>query len=194
MRHNPLCLVDHTTIRNDNSSRFGKFIELNFNNRGHLIGGTIRTYLLEKVRLPAQQSGERNFHVFYQMLSGASEEERQSWGLNEASSSAENLFYTNQGGVYKLLNISDEDEYLDLRCALGTLNFDSEDQETIFTSLAGVLHLGQLCFAPDEEGETPNYIQVHTRAFPSLPRSYFQGRGKVHKPIILSSEYSLKTS
>ena len=118
-----------------------------------MIGGTIRTYLLEKVRLPAQQTGERNFHVFYQMLAGASGEARQSWGLTDASSIAENLFYTNQGSVYKLRNVNDKDEYADLRRALNTLNFDNEDQETIFMSLAGVLHLGQLGFVPDEDGE-----------------------------------------
>lgn len=137
------------TIRNDNSSRFGKFIELNFSKRCHLVGGTIRTYLLEKVRLPTQQPGERNFHVFYQMAAGASEEERKLWHLGPL----QDYLYTNQGGVYKLRDFDDAEEYAEMRRALNTLNFSEEHQTTLFMSMAGILHLGQLQFVPDREGE-----------------------------------------
>ena len=138
------------TIRNDNSSRFGKFIELNFSKRGHLIGGTIRTYLLEKVRLPAQQRGERNFHIFYQMAAGGSEDELKSWHLQR---SVQDYFYSNQGNVYKLRDFNDAEEYAEMRHALNTLSFTPEDQNTMFMSMAGILHLGQLQFAPDQDGE-----------------------------------------
>jgi myosin-5 len=99
------------TIRNDNSSRFGKFIELNFNRRGHLVGGTIRTYLLEKVRIPYQQLGERNFHIFYQMLAGGSSEEKAEWGLADI----QDIFYTNQGNDFVLKFVYDCEEFT--RCA-----------------------------------------------------------------------------
>jgi len=137
------------TIRNDNSSRFGKFIELNFSKRGHLVGGTIRTYLLEKVRLPTQQPGERNFHVFYQMFSGAKAADIDHWHIGNV----ENYRYTNQGGVYKLAHIDDAEEYNDLRKALKTLNFQSNDVTSLFDAMAGILHLGQVELVPDEEGE-----------------------------------------
>lgn len=64
------------TIRNDNSSRFGKFIELQFQQSGALIGASVDTYLLEKVRLIHQNAGERNFHIFYEMLAAVTEAER----------------------------------------------------------------------------------------------------------------------
>jgi myosin V len=137
------------TIRNDNSSRFGKFIELNFSRRGHLVGGTIRTYLLEKVRLPFQQLGERNFHIFYQMAAGGSLEERQKWRIE----SAEELYYVNQGGVFQLQWVDDHEEFEAMRTALRTLGFEADFQVSLLNVMAGLLHLGQLKFVSDADGE-----------------------------------------
>lgn len=137
------------TIRNDNSSRFGKFIELNFNRRGHLIGGTIRTYLLEKVRLPTQQSGERNFHIFYQMATGGNQDDLRDWEIE----SIKDFWYASQGGIFTLQHVNDADEYADMRTALNTLNFKSEYQVCLFQIMAGLLHLGQLQFTRDNDGE-----------------------------------------
>ncbi len=106
------------TIRNDNSSRFGKYIDLNFNKRGHLIGGTIRTYLLEKVRLPTQRLGERNFHIFYQMAAGGTEDEKiNQWKLKNI----ESYYYTNQGNVYDLAHFDDKEEYNALKKSIKSI-------------------------------------------------------------------------
>ena len=70
------------TLRNDNSSRFGKYIDVSFSESGRLVGARIDTYLLEKVRLIHPGSGERNYHVFYQLLSGASRRDREELGLD----------------------------------------------------------------------------------------------------------------
>ncbi|CAN0470990.1 unnamed protein product, partial [Ectocarpus sp. 8 AP-2014] len=86
------------TIRNDNSSRFGKFIELMFDKRGNLLGAGIETYLLEKVRIPAQAHDERNFHIFYQMCKGGDDEERERWELQ----GPEEYHFVNQGDCYDL--------------------------------------------------------------------------------------------
>ena len=130
------------TLRNDNSSRFGKFIELSFNKRGHLIGGIIRTNLLEKVRLPSQQRGERNFHIFYQLFAGASLEQRDKWKL----SSIEQYEYLLQGGIYKLQSIDDKYDYNQQYHALTILNFKASDQTCLLDLAAVLLHLGQVEF------------------------------------------------
>lgn len=137
------------TIRNDNSSRFGKFIELNFSKRGHLIGGTIKTYLLEKVRLPYQQLGERNFHIFYQMFAGGSLEERQQWHVDNI----EDFWYVNQGNVYQLKHVDDHEEFEHMRHAMVTLGFSAVHQVDLLNTMAGLLHLGQLQFIADGDGE-----------------------------------------
>lgn len=86
------------TIRNDNSSRFGKFIELQFKQTGSLIGAVVDTYLLEKVRLVHQSPGERNFHIFYEMLSALNSEERDVYYLQDYT--AQDFKLTNQSGTY----------------------------------------------------------------------------------------------
>lgn len=137
------------TLRNDNSSRFGKYIELNFNKRGNLIGGTIRTYLLEKVRLASQQLGERNFHIFYQIAAGASPEEKLNWKLGEIHQ----YWYACQGDIFELRYVNDGDEFNSMRKALNTLNFGQEDQNGLLNIVAGLLHLGQIQFKGDLDGE-----------------------------------------
>lgn len=81
------------TVRNDNSSRFGKYLEIYFKS-GSIIGAKITQYLLEKSRIVTQAPGERNYHVFYELLGGLSETERAKYGLLDA----EKYFYLNQGG------------------------------------------------------------------------------------------------
>mmetsp|Transcript_2128 Transcript_2128/g.2211 ORF Transcript_2128/g.2211 Transcript_2128/m.2211 type:complete len:1613 (+) Transcript_2128:69-4907(+) len=137
------------TLRNDNSSRFGKFIELEFSKRGVLIGGSISTYLLEKVRLPWQQYGERNFHIFYQLTAGASEEERRRWQLM----SIRDYEYTAKGAVFTLEGVDDAWEFQELKKAMSILNFNGDDQTALFDVVAGILHLGQLKFQSTVDGE-----------------------------------------
>lgn len=137
------------TLRNDNSSRFGKFIQLNFNKRGHLIGGVIRTYLLEKVRLPSQQRGERNFHIFYQLFAGATEIELIRWDFK----AIEQYEYVLQGGIYKLQTIDDKFEYGQLKHALNILSFSEQDQSHLLDLTAALLHLGQVKFLATIDGE-----------------------------------------
>ena len=132
------------TLRNDNSSRFGKYIQLHFNRRGNLTGGVISTYLLEKVRLPAQNKGERNFHIFYQLFAGLSADEKAAVFLDK---SIEDYWYTQQGEIYHLDSIDDANDFKQLRQALITLNFTSEHRQEIVSCTAAILHLGQISFA-----------------------------------------------
>lgn len=145
------------TLRNDNSSRFGKFIELNFNKRGSLIGGSIRTYLLEKVRLPSQQVGERSFHIFYQLFAGADERQREVWKLR----SIEHYDYVAKGGIFKLQHMDDAKEFAELKRALTILNFSAEDQSSLLDAVVGIIHLGQVRFASvvDGEGEGSSVVK-----------------------------------
>ena len=158
------------TLRNDNSSRFGKFIELHFSKRGHLIGGTIRTYLLEKVRLAAQQHGERSFHIMYQLIAGCSQAEKADWQLT----SAQDYWYCNQGSVFTLQSVNDAEEFADLRMALSTLNFEEKDQRALFGSIAGLLHLSEVTFTASkiaEEGcavSATEIVQTHIAAVARL--------------------------
>jgi myosin-1 len=129
------------TLRNNNSSRFGKYIEIRFDRKGDPVGGTVRNFLLEKSRIISQIPGERNFHIFYQLFA-ASSSERESWGLT----TMESFFYLNQSSCTTSEGISDSKWWANTKHALGSMGVDATQQSDIFKVLAGILHVGNLDF------------------------------------------------
>ncbi|XP_053672454.1 unconventional myosin-XV [Anopheles nili] len=126
------------TVRNDNSSRFGKYLEVYFKS-GAIIGAKITQYLLEKSRIVTQAAGERNYHVFYELLGGLSEPERMKYGLLEA----DKYFYLNQGGSDCAPGRMD---WASLQSAMQVLGVTESEREGIVKVLASVLHLGNVYF------------------------------------------------
>ncbi len=140
------------TVRNDNSSRFGKFIEIRFNSRGTLVGASIETYLLEKVRLISQSEGERNYHIFYEMLLGMNGEELGHFLLDKYS--VEDFKITSCSGTYgRRDGIKDADTYDSLVSALEVMGFSMEQQNDVFRIASAVLHLSNLTILPIKGGE-----------------------------------------
>jgi len=131
------------TIRNNNSSRFGKYIEIQFDYKGDPEGGRIRNYLLEKSRVILRSVNERSFHIFYQLFT-ASETEKDHWKIK----SPEQFFYLNQSKCFIADGINDENWFNETKRALGTIGFDSDKQDLLFRLLCGILHLGNIRFKP----------------------------------------------
>ncbi|KAE9027858.1 Unconventional myosin-Va [Phytophthora rubi] len=127
------------TVRNDNSSRFGKFTQLQFDNAGTLVGARCRTYLLEKTRVISHEEAERNYHIFYQLL--AARDSKEKWFLDDAN---ECYAYTGANKTIKIEGMSDDKHFERTKTALGLIGVTEERQEVLFEVLAGVLHLGQV--------------------------------------------------
>lgn len=129
------------TTRNDNSSRFGKFTKLLFNNdisAMSLTGATMQTYLLEKSRVVFQAPDERNYHIFYQLCAGRDK-------FPELMLDHPDKFrFLNQGDAPNIPRISDADEFEETLKALTTLGFSKEEINNIIRILAGILHLGNI--------------------------------------------------
>jgi len=142
------------TLRNDNSSRFGKYIELGFSRAGTLLGARVQTYLLEKVRLGFHASGERNYHIFYQVLRGMSEEQKKKFRFHDHETHglelANHYHYTGQGGAPSLREFTDEAGLKYTIKAMKALGWDEEKTETVLGLVAGMLHLGQVSFDAEE--------------------------------------------
>ncbi|XP_067317844.1 unconventional myosin-XV [Anolis sagrei] len=130
------------TVRNDNSSRFGKFVEIFLEDNGSICGAITSQYLLEKSRVVFQAKNERNYHIFYEMLAGLPAQQKRKFGLQEA----ETYYYLNQGGNCEIPGKMDLEDFHRLLDALEILNFTPQDQESIFRILSSILHLGNVYF------------------------------------------------
>jgi myosin V len=151
------------TVRNDNSSRFGKFIEISFLlGTGKLISASIETYLLEKVRLITQAPGERNYHIFYEVLTGLPQRERKA--LHIGNVCAKDFHMTCQSGTFDRRDgVDDKDTYKDLGSAMDTVGFTKKEQNDMFTVICALLHCSNLTFV-----ETGPDASAMDQANPSL--------------------------
>ena len=135
------------TARNLNSSRFGKLIDIKFDKKsnGKLAQAMIETYLLEKSRVVHHSKRERSFHVFYQLLAGASKEEKKKWFLDDAK---EGFNYLGGFDVQskKSVEIDDENKHKETKEALKAIGIADKTIDDIYQTLASVLHLGNIEF------------------------------------------------
>ncbi|XP_017589768.1 PREDICTED: unconventional myosin-XV [Corvus brachyrhynchos] len=129
------------TVRNDNSSRFGKFVEI-FLEDGLICGAITSQYLLEKSRVVFQAKSERNYHILYEMLAGLPSQQRQRYCLQ----GAETYYYLNQGGNCEIPGKDDAEDFRRLLNTMEVLNFSVDEQNSIFRILSSVLHLGNVYF------------------------------------------------
>uniref|UniRef100_A0A8C4ES92 Methyl-CpG binding domain protein 3b n=1 Tax=Dicentrarchus labrax TaxID=13489 RepID=A0A8C4ES92_DICLA len=134
------------TTRNDNSSRFGKYIEIGFGRKGDIIAANMRTYLLEKSRVVFQASAERNYHIFYQLCASRELPEMRALKLD----GPERFRYTSQGGEIHIPGTDDLSDLERTRNAFTILGVQPDQQMELFRILAAVLHLGNVNIQADD--------------------------------------------
>ncbi|CAK9436845.1 uncharacterized protein LODBEIA_P13670 [Lodderomyces beijingensis] len=149
------------TTRNDNSSRFGKYLEILFDKQTCIIGARIRTYLLERSRLVFQPATERNYHIFYQILAGMGDVAKEELGLT----TADDFRYTNQGGMTQIDGVDDAAEFQATSEALTMIGIDDSKQSQIFRILAALLHIGNIEIAATRNdanlsSDEPNLVKA----------------------------------
>ncbi|XP_043532997.1 unconventional myosin-Va [Chiloscyllium plagiosum] len=146
------------TTRNDNSSRFGKYIEIGFDKRYRIIGANMRTYLLEKSRVVFQAEDERNYHILYQLCASKHLPEFKALRL----SNAENFHYTNLGGNPMIEGIDDAKEMMNTRQACSLLGINDSYQMGVFHILGAILHLGNVTIKSNERDADNCFIPPNT--------------------------------
>ncbi|XP_068551393.1 unconventional myosin-Ie isoform X1 [Anas acuta] len=162
LQSNPLleAFGNAKTVRNNNSSRFGKYFEIQFSPGGEPDGGKISNFLLEKSRVVMRNPGERSFHIFYQLIEGASSEQKSSLGIT----TMDYYYYLSLSGSYKVDDINDKSDFQETLHAMSVIGIFAEEQALVLQIVAGILHLGNISFK-----EVGNYAGVESEEFLAFP-------------------------
>lgn len=136
------------TLRNNNSSRHGKYLEIRFNEQFEPCAGQITNYLLEKQRVVGQIKNERNFHIFYQFTKGASDTYRQNFGVLQP----DQYVYTSASGCTSVDTIDDLDDFKETLKAMDVIGLSQDEQDQIFRMLSAILWIGNISFIENDEG------------------------------------------
>lgn len=139
------------TLRNNNSSRFGKYFELLFDSAGRPQGGKVTNYLLEKSRVVKPGKGERNFHIFYQLLAGLPAAAKQKLGLDQGG--PDSYQYLKASGCYDVDDVNDVQEFEETMVAMQHVGIKRKQVELVIQTLAAVLHIGNVQFKPETVGD-----------------------------------------
>lgn len=137
------------TVRNNNSSRFGKFIRIEFSPSGQIAGANIERYLLEKSRVTHQSSKERNYHIFYQLMKGASAELKQQLLLDGSLNDYAYVKKSNKN----VEGIDDAHEFRVIQDGLKIVGFKDEDKMNLFRVIAAIMHLGNITVVADRDDQ-----------------------------------------
>lgn len=136
------------TLRNNNSSRHGKYLEIKFNDQNQPVGAHITNYLLEKQRIVSQITNERNFHIFYQFTKNCPPEYQKSFGIQ----GPETYIYTSAAKCINVDGVDDTKDFQDTLAAMQIIGLSKPEQDNIFKMLALILWIGNVSFAEDELG------------------------------------------
>ena len=136
------------TLRNNNSSRFGKYLELQFNEQAEPVGAKVTNYLLEKSRVVGQITNERNFHIFYQFTKAASKEYRELFGVQQPQS----YLYTSRSKCFDVPGVDDSSDFEETLQAMRIIGLTKVEQDNIFRLLAAILWLGNITFQENDQG------------------------------------------
>ncbi|XP_040028053.2 unconventional myosin-VIIa [Gasterosteus aculeatus] len=183
------------TIRNDNSSRFGKYLEIFFNKDGVIEGARVEQYLLEKSRVCHQAPHERNYHMFYCMLAGVTAEEKKTLSLGDAKE----YTFLSKGDTVDCEGRDDAKDYKIICSAMKVLTFSESQCQEILKLLAAILHLGNICFKANTQNNletsevsksqhfsiAASILEVHKSSLASslTHRSFMTNRERVTKPL-----------
>ncbi|XP_029562999.1 unconventional myosin-If [Salmo trutta] len=162
LQSNPLleAFGNAKTVRNNNSSRFGKYFEIQFSRGGEPDGGKISNFLLEKSRVVSQNENERNFHIYYQLIEGTNPQQKEALGIM----TPEYYYYLNQSGTYKVDGTNDSKDFQETMEAMNVIGIPEAYQAQGLQIITGILHLGNISFI-----EAGNYGQVESTDLLAFP-------------------------